>query len=124
MPGAKEGSRTPTRVTPLEPEAASLRGITESVREVSSGGCVGVVTQYAARNGRAPTNSGACTTTPIGEIRPGDRVVVIAGLASGLTGRVLERTRIMFGPLPTFAVELPGSLGVRVIRADYLQVVA
>lgn len=54
----------------------------------------------------------------------GSRVVVTAGLAAGLRGIVRERSRVMFGDIPTYAVEFPGAMGLRVLRADYLKVAA
>ena len=58
---AKEGSRTPTRVTPLEPERTAFDRIHRETCSVVVSG------QRQKRPGNAVRrqNSGACTTCPI-----------------------------------------------------------
>lgn len=72
----------------------------------------------------APENSGARSTIANDGFRFGDRVVVTAGLAAGLTGKVVERAKVLFGDIPVWAVEFPLPLGLRSIREDFLRRVA
>jgi hypothetical protein len=58
---AKEGSRTPTRVTPLEPEGTASSGKLPTIRDVSAVLWVHMRPQNAARNSRPPQDNGART---------------------------------------------------------------
>ncbi len=49
----------------------------------------------------------------------GDEVEIVCGLSTGKRGKVVELTKIPFGDLPTYSVNLPD--GLRVIRVDYLR---
>lgn len=60
MNRAKEGSRTPTRVTPLEPERIALDGFDGK----SSGVGLSGSHQETSENSSGPQNTGACTTIP------------------------------------------------------------
>lgn len=56
---AKEGSRTPTRVTPLEPEGTESSGKLETIRNVSDVLWSNMRPQNAAGNSRTPRFSGS-----------------------------------------------------------------
>lgn len=59
IPCAKEGSRTPTRVTPLEPEGTESSGKLQTVREVRPRSVGKPATAKPARNRKAPHDNGS-----------------------------------------------------------------
>lgn len=61
MFGAKEGNRTPTRVTPLEPEGTAPISSDLSCQRVTVARWVGGRPQKAARNSKRRCHCGACT---------------------------------------------------------------
>lgn len=58
---AKEGSRTPTRVTPLEPEGTAPQENNQTYRDLAAILWSNMRPQNAARNRTSPQNCGACT---------------------------------------------------------------
>lgn len=52
---------------------------------------------------------------------PGDRVTITDGLSAGRTGVVVGPSRVSFGRVPTYAVNLGGLEGTRFLRADFLR---
>lgn len=58
---AKEGNRTPTRVTPLEPEGTASSGNLETIPNVSAVLWVNMRPQNAAGKRRSPQHNGART---------------------------------------------------------------
>jgi hypothetical protein len=59
MWSAKEGGRTPTRVTSLEPEGTESSGKLQTIRNVSDVLWSNMRPQTDAGNGRSPHDSGA-----------------------------------------------------------------
>lgn len=54
------------------------------------------------------------------KFKPGDAVVVTAGLAAGQRGTIFGKARVTFGDIPVWCVELPLPEGTRSIREDFL----
>jgi hypothetical protein len=129
MSSAKEGGRTPTRVTSLEPEGTARERNAKQERGVRSDSGVNVVTHDAAANREAPQNTGACTASPEATfrhapIKPGVSIRVNAGLSHGLRGRVVARSVHDFGAEPVWVVELVHPNGDRRdswLRETFLQ---
>lgn len=123
MSSAKEGTRTLTGVTPLEPEPTSGTGKRQSLRVVGSKRGVSVGQQKTAANRGQVGNSGACTeTSATGKLRHGQGVRITQGLSAGKLGKVLGLFGT-FGPNePLYRIELDGI--ERVIRHTYLEVVS
>lgn len=69
MRSAKEGSRTPTRVTPPEPEGGALFREALSLRRLAYFSWSKVRPQKAARIGVGPQNCGARTGSPVRTFR-------------------------------------------------------
>jgi hypothetical protein len=93
MNRAKEGSRTPTRVTPLEPEGTVPSEKQQSSCTVTDIRDHKVRPQNAAGNSRSPQDNGACTGIPFA---PGDVVEITDGMSKGLRGTVLGPARSMY----------------------------
>ncbi len=122
MSRAKEGSRTPTRVTPLEPEPRPVLGFGESSSCFSTGRGRYVGQQKAAPIRSKDRNSGARTeTSSTGKLTSGKKVRVTQGLSKGAEGKVLGVFGSFGSNEPLYRVGL-GGIG-RVIRETYLEVV-
>jgi hypothetical protein len=129
MSSAKEGGRTPTRVTSLEPEGTARERFAERAREVRSKKGANVVTHETAGYRTTPRNTGACTGSRIDTFHlvPGAHVVITGGSASGSSGTLTQLSRYTFGSQPVWEIDLGSRDGYRAtafIRADFLRVVS
>jgi hypothetical protein len=77
------------------------------------------------RGSQKPADSRGGLPIPVpgpGSLAPGREVRVTRGLAQGLVGELVQRSTLLFGDLAMWEVAFPLPLGVRTIRADYLEV--
>ncbi len=118
---AKEGGRTPTRVTSLVPEFGAIGKNIESEREDNSFGGTGSGQQKAAINGAGQKDCGARTGIPHAAFRFGDRVVVVDGAAKGLEATIDSKARVDFGGIPVWLIRVSDREVLRCIRQDYLR---
>lgn len=89
---AKEGSRTPTRVTPLEPEGTAPSEFLQSYREVPGVWWAKVRPRNAAGNSRSPHDNGACTGIRSAESSGSWSTMPVASGRAPIAPRRLGRT--------------------------------